>query len=69
MPANFKVLHLETYNELGNPIDHLESFRTLILLHQASDETLYHAFPSTLKGWARHWYFILNHGSIDFLMS
>lgn len=32
MPANFKIPYLKTYNGLGDLVDHLESFKTLMLL-------------------------------------
>lgn len=67
MLANFNVPHLDTYDGLGDPLNHLENFRTLILFHQAFDGILYQAFPSTFKGMARHWYSNLKPSSINFL--
>lgn len=62
---NFKVPFLESYDGLGDLLDHLESFQTLMLLYQASDRVLCQALPSTLRGMARHWYSNLKPGSID----
>lgn len=32
IPMNFKVPHLESYDGLGDSLDHLKSFQTLMLL-------------------------------------
>lgn len=45
---------VESYDGLTNPIDHLESFKTLMLLHGAIDGVLYQAFPSILGMAARY---------------
>lgn len=54
IPANFSVPHMESYDGSRDLLDHLESFQTLMLLHQAFNVVLYHAFPLTLRGTARY---------------
>ena len=54
VPPNFKLPHFESYDGTTDPIDHLEAFRTTMLLHGAPDAILCRAFPSTLKGAARN---------------
>ncbi|XP_077251733.1 uncharacterized protein LOC143890949 [Tasmannia lanceolata] len=49
----------------SDPIDHLETFRTVMLLHDASDGFLCRASPTTLIGAARDWYSRLKPSSID----
>ena len=43
----FKIPQLEPYDRTADSMDHLENFRTLMLLQRANDTTLYRAFPST----------------------
>ncbi|XP_073104419.1 uncharacterized protein [Elaeis guineensis] len=45
-------------------IDHLESFKAVMLLQEVTDAILCRAFPSTLKGAVRHRYFDLKSVSI-----
>ena len=63
-PANFKLPQLDSYDGSADPMDHLITFRTRMLLQQASDAILYRAFPSTLKEAVRDWYLSLQPGSI-----
>lgn len=65
IPTNFKIPYLESYDGLGYPLDHLESFQTLMLLCQVTDAVLYQALSLILKGMARHWYSSLKPGFID----
>ena len=64
VPPNFKLPHFESYDGTTDPVDHLEAFRTTMLLHGAPDAILCRAFPSTLKGAARNWYSALKPGTI-----
>ena len=64
-PAKFKVPQLETFDGLKNPLDYLDSFRTVIRLQGVSNEIMCHAFTTNLRGSARVWFNQLETGSID----
>ena len=49
------MLQIEAYDEFKDPIDHLESFKTLMHLQGVANEIMCRAFPITLKGLARVW--------------
>ncbi|XP_077226457.1 uncharacterized protein LOC143888969 [Tasmannia lanceolata] len=53
------------YDGTTDPVDHLETFRTMMLLHGAFDGFLCRAFPTTLSAVARDWYSRLKPNSID----
>jgi hypothetical protein len=65
LPAKFKVPQLETFNELKDPLDYLDSFRTVMRLQGVSDEIMCRAFPTNLRGSARVWFNQLETGFID----
>ena len=65
LPAKFKVPQLETFVGLKDPLDYLDSFRTVMRLQGVSDEIMCRAFPTNLKGSARVWFNQLKIGSID----
>ena len=44
---------VENYDGYKDPLDHLESFKTLMHLQGVPDEIMCRAFPTTLKGSAR----------------
>ena len=44
---------VDTYNGWKDPLDYLESFKTLMHLQGMPDEIMCRAFPNTLKGLAR----------------
>ena len=46
----FKQPHLDSYNGLGSPVDHIRTYRAQMALATNADELLCLAFPSTLKG-------------------
>ena len=50
LPHHFKVPQLESYGGMVDLVDHLKSFKAMMLLHGATDVILCRAFPSTLKG-------------------
>ena len=54
LPHYFKMPQLESYDGLADPVDHLESFKVVMLLHGATDVILCKVFFSTLKGVAQH---------------
>lgn len=47
---------LEIYDRSTDPIDYLESFKVVMLLHGATDGVLYQTFLSTLRKVVRYWY-------------
>ena len=64
LPLKFRLPQLETYNESKDPLDHLESFKTLMHLQGVADEIMCKAFPTTLKGPARVWFNQLTPNSV-----
>lgn len=55
LPSKFKMLEIPMYTGLGDPIEHLASFRAHTVLHTTPDEVACRAFPLTLAGGAREW--------------
>ena len=56
---------VEAYDGSKNPLDHLESFKTLMHLQGMADEIICKAFPTMLKGPARIWFNRLTLNSIS----
>uniref|UniRef100_A0A2N9IQC0 Uncharacterized protein n=1 Tax=Fagus sylvatica TaxID=28930 RepID=A0A2N9IQC0_FAGSY len=56
LPAKFKVPQLETFDGFKDPLDYLDSFRTIMRLHGVSDEIMCRTFPTNLRGSARTWF-------------
>ena len=56
---------IESYNEVKDPFDHLETFKTLMHLQGVPNEIMCRAFPTTLKGLARIWFSRLTPNSIN----
>ena len=65
LPQKFRMLQIESYNGAKDPLDHLESFKTLMHLQEVVDEIMCRAFPTTLKGLARIWFSRLTPNSIS----
>uniref|UniRef100_A0A2N9IT33 Uncharacterized protein n=1 Tax=Fagus sylvatica TaxID=28930 RepID=A0A2N9IT33_FAGSY len=65
MKSQFKVPQLETFDGFKDPLDYLDSFRTIMRLHGVSDEIMCRTFPTNLRGSARTWFNQLETGSID----
>ena len=49
IPPQFKMPQTKLYNGSTDPLNHLEAFKVLMLLHGANDGTLYRAFSATLR--------------------
>ena len=49
----FCMPHIDSYDGVKDPLDHLETFKTLMHLQGVADEIMCKAFPMTLKGVAR----------------
>ena len=64
LPLKFCLPLQESVDDLKDPLDHIESFKTLILLQMTLDEVMCRAFPTTLKGVARVWFSKLPSGTI-----
>ncbi|XP_077217910.1 uncharacterized protein LOC143852415 [Tasmannia lanceolata] len=64
-PKGFKMPPVPQYDGTTDPVDHLETFRTMMLLHGASDGFLCRAFPTTLTGASRDWYSRIKPNSIS----
>ena len=58
------MLQIEAYDELKDPLNHLESFKNLMHLQGVADEIMCQAFPTMLKGPVRVWFSILMPNSI-----
>ena len=52
----FRMPHIDNYDGVKDPLDHLETFKTLMHLQGVADEIMCRAFPTTLKGVARIWF-------------
>ena len=48
IPSQFKMPQTELYDGFTDPLDHLEAFKVLMLLHRANSGTLCRAFLATL---------------------
>ena len=64
LPSKFRMPHLETFDGSKDPLDHLESFKTMMCLQGVPDEIMCRAFPTTLKGPARIWFKKLTPSSV-----
>ena len=53
LPHKFRMPHIDSYDRVKDPLDHLETFKTLMQLQRVADEIMCRAFPTTLKGAAR----------------
>ncbi|GFZ01116.1 hypothetical protein Acr_14g0007510 [Actinidia rufa] len=64
--SRFKLpTHLGVYEGKTDLMDHLDSYKKLMLLQGYSDEVMCKAFSATLKGLARSWFRKLSPGTID----
>jgi hypothetical protein len=64
LPSKFRMPSLEIFDGSKDPLDHLESFKTVMCLQGVPDEIMCRAFPTTLKGPARVWFKKLMPGSV-----
>ncbi|GFY96746.1 hypothetical protein Acr_11g0010520 [Actinidia rufa] len=64
--SKFKLpTQLGIYEGKTDPMDHLDSYKSLMFLQGCSDEVMCKAFSATLKGSARSWFRKLSPGTID----
>ena len=64
LPPKFCLPQLESYDGSKDPLNHIESFKTLMLLQMTPDEVMCRAFLTTLKGAARVWFSKIPLGTI-----
>jgi hypothetical protein len=64
LPEKFKIPEVFVYTWLGDPIEHLDGFRPHLDLFGAPDEVACRAFPLTLLGSTREWFWNLPPKSI-----
>ena len=64
LPHKFRIPQINSYNGVKDPLDHLETFKTLMHLQGVADEIMCRAFPTILKGAARIWFSWLTPNSI-----
>ena len=55
LSPKFRLPQLQSYDDSKDPLDHIELFKTLMLLQMTLDEVMCRAIPTTLKG-ARVWF-------------
>ncbi|XP_030939711.1 uncharacterized protein LOC115964563 [Quercus lobata] len=65
LPQKFQMPQIESYDGVKDPLDHLETFKTLMHLQGVPEEIMCRAFPTTLKGPARVWFSSLTPNSIN----
>ena len=53
LPHKFRMPQIDSYDKVKDPLDHLETFKTLMHLQGVADEIMCGAFPTTLKGATR----------------
>ena len=56
IPSRFKTPQMELYDGSTDPCDHLERYRTLMMIQGASDALMCLSFPTTLQKSAWAWY-------------
>ena len=56
LPSKFRMPQIDSYDGVRDPLDHLETFKTLMHLQGVANVIMYRAFPTTLKGGARIWF-------------
>ena len=65
LPHKFRMPHIDSYDGVKDPLDHLETFKTLMHFQGVIDEIMCRAFPMTLKGATRIWFSRLTPNSVS----
>ena len=65
LPHKFRIPYINSYDGVKDPLNHLETFKTLIHLQGVADKIMCRTFFTTLKGAARIWFSRLTLGSIS----
>lgn len=55
-PPKFKVPQIEVYDGSKDPLEHLETFKAHMTLHEFPGEIFFRAFPLILEGAERTWF-------------
>ena len=56
LPAKFRMLQVEAFDEVKDPVDHLNTYKNQMELHEYQDPVRCRAFATTLKGPAMAWF-------------
>ncbi|XP_065628038.1 uncharacterized protein LOC136066912 [Quercus suber] len=65
LPHKFRIPQIKSYDGVKDPLDHLETFKTLMHLQGVPDEIMCRAFLTMLKGPTRIWFSQLTPNSIS----
>ena len=65
LPHKFRMPHIDSYDEVKDPLNHLETFKKLMHLQGVADEIMCRAFLTMLKGAARIWFSRLTPNSVS----
>ena len=65
LPSKFHMPQIDSYDGVRDPLDHLETFKTLMHLQGVAVTIMCRAFLTTLKGAARIWFNRLTSNSIS----
>ena len=65
LPHKFRMPHIDSYDKVKDPLDHLETVKTLMHLQGVVDEIMCRAFLMMLKGAARIWFNRLTPNSVS----
>ena len=56
LPPKFHLPQLESFDGSRDPLDHIETFKTLMLLQMTPNEVMCRAFQTMLKGATKVWF-------------
>ena len=65
LPQKFRMPQIKSYDRVKDPLDHLETFKTLMHLQGVPNKIMCRAFPTMLKGPAIIWFNRLTLNSIN----
>ena len=65
LPHKFCMPHIDSYDDVKDTLDHLETFKTIMHLQGVVEEIMCRAFPTTLKGAAWIWFSRLTPNSVS----
>ena len=65
LPHKFRMSQIDSYDGVKDPLDHPETFKTLMHLQGVANEIICKAFPTKLKGAARIWFSRLTPNSVS----